>query len=301
MFNKFLLSFGCLFLGGYIYSQELNCNVKINTNQIEGTYKQMFTTLENDLTEFINTNKWSDAKFNNVEKIDCSFLFTIKSVTSQDAYSGELTIQARRPVYNSSYTTSTLNFRDTDISFTYQENEPIVYNEQTVESNLVAIITYYIYIIMGMDFDSFSLKGGEQYFRKAESIVTLCQSISESGWRAFENNKNRHALVYSLLEENMSSFRTLWYNYHRKGLDAMSQGADKGKSIITQSLDEVKLIRDANSQSPLLSLFIDTKLDELINVYSLSAQTEKDNIYKHLSNIYPAYTKRLSEIKNPAK
>lgn len=296
MFKSILTSVLVLF-GGSLYSQELNCNVKINTNQIEGTYKQMFATLENDLTEFVNSNKWSDAKFSNVEKIDCSFLFTIKSVTSQDAYSGELTVQARRPVYNSSYTTSTINFRDTDISFAYQENEPIVYNEQTIESNLVAIITYYIYIVLGMDFDTFSPMGGNPYFRKAENIVNLCQSISESGWRAFENNRNRHALVYSLLQENMSNFRQLWYNYHRKGLDAMSQGADKGKSVITQSLNEVKTIYEINSQSPLLTLFIDTKLDELINVYSLSAQTEKDEVHKLLSNIYPAYSKRLADIK----
>ena len=284
-----------------VRSQELNASVKINANQIEGTYKQMFTTLESELNEFINTNKWSDAKFSNVEKIDCNFNFTIKSITSQDTYSGELTVQARRPVYNSSYTTATFNFRDTDISFSYQENEPIVYNEQTIESNLVAIVTYYIYVIMGMDFDTFSPGGGNPYFRKAEAIVNLCQSTPESGWRAFDNTRNRHGLVYSLLEENMRPFRELWYNYHRKGLDVMSQGADKGKSVISECVEQMKTIHQANTQSPLLSVFIDTKLDELINVYSQSSASEKENIHKTLLNIYPSYARRIDEIKKESK
>ena len=291
----------CLLPVTNMFSQELNATVKINANQIEGTYKQMFTTLESELTEFINNNKWSEAKFSNVEKIDCSFLFTIKSVTSQDSYAGELTVQARRPVYNSAYTTSTFNFRDTDITFSYQENEPIVYNQQTVESNLVAIVTYYIYMILGVDFDTFSPGGGTGYFRQAENIVNLCQGIGETGWRAFDNPRNRHGLVYSMLEESMRPYRELWYNYHRKGLDAMSQGAEKGKSVITECISNITTIHDVNSRSPLLTVFIDSKLDVRINVYSLSAASEKENIHKTLSNIYPSYTKRLDEIKKVQK
>ena len=281
-------------------AQEFNCKVKINSDQIEGTYKQMFATLETDLTEFINNRKWSEARFTNIEKIDCTLQFTIKSIPSQDRYAADLTVQARRPVYNAAYTTSTFNFRDSEVEFNYVENEPIVFTEHTIESNLVAILSYYMYMILGMDFDSFSPEGGTPYFRQAENIVTLCQTINEVGWKAFDNNKNRHALVSNMLEEKMKPFRQLWYSYHRKGLDDMAQNAEKGKSVITKSLDNLQLLYDANSMSVLLSVFMDTKADELINIYSKSNQTEKDNVYKLLTAIYPSYSQRLEGIRKVA-
>ena len=284
-----------------IFAQEFNCVVKINSDQVEGTYKQMFTTLEAELNDFINTRKWTDSKFSNVEKIDCNLNFVIKSVSSQDNYVAELTIQARRPVYNSSYTTNTFNFRDTDVAFEYIEKTPIVYNEHTIESNLVAIISYYMYMILGVDFDSFSYMGGTSYFRQAENIVTLCQTIGATGWKAFDIYINRHALVPGMLEERMVPYRQMWYDYHRKGLDAMAQGAEKGKSVITNSLSTLKDIQSINSQSVLLTLFLDSKIDELINVYSLSSQTEKEDIYKMLTNIYPSYSRRLEDIRKIKK
>ncbi|MEG0948314.1 MAG: DUF4835 family protein [Bacteroidales bacterium] len=284
-----------------VTAQEFNCKVKINADQIEGTYKQMFSTLETDLSEFVNNRKWSEAKFSNIEKIDCTLQFNIKSIPSQDRYAAELIVQARRPVFNAAYTTSTFNFKDNEIEFNYLENEPIVYTDHTIESNLVAIISYYMYMILGMDFDSFSSEGGTPFFRQAENIVTQCQAINETGWKAFDNNKNRHALVTGVMEEKMKPFRQLWYEYHRKGLDDMVQNAEKGKSVITKSLDNLQKIYDANSMSVLLSVFMDTKSDELINIYSKSNQTEKDNVYKLLTSIYPAYSQRLEGIRKAAK
>lgn len=283
-----------------VTAQEFNCKVKINADQIEGTYKQMFSTLETDLSEFVNNRKWSEAKFSNIEKIDCTLQFNIKSIPSQDRYAAELIVQARRPVFNAAYTTSTFNFKDNEIEFNYLENEPIVYTDHTIESNLVAIISYYMYMILGMDFDSFSSEGGTPFFRQAENIVTQCQAINETGWKAFDNNKNRHALVTGVMEEKMKPFRQLWYEYHRKGLDDMVQNAEKGKSVITKSLDNLQKIYDANSMSVLLSVFMDTKSDELINIYSKSNQTEKDNVYKLLTAIYPSYSQRLEGIRKVA-
>lgn len=296
LFAAFMLSASLFSLK----AQEFNCKVKINADQIEGTYKQKFSTLETELSEFINNRKWSEAKFSNIEKIDCTLQFTIKSISSQDRYAAELTVQARRPVYNAAYTTSTFNFKDNEVEFSYVENEPIVFTDHTIESNLVAIISYYMYMIMGMDFDSFSPEGGTPFFRQAENIVTLCQTINETGWKAFDNNKNRHALVSGMLEEKMKPFRQLWYEYHRKGLDDMVQNAEKGKSVITKSLDNLQKMHEANSMSVLLSVFMDTKTDELINIYSRSNQTEKDNVYKLLTTIYPSYSQRLEPIRKPA-
>ncbi|MEG1587216.1 MAG: DUF4835 family protein [Bacteroidales bacterium] len=289
-----------LFASASLSAQEFNCKVKINSDQIEGTYKQMFTTLETDLSEFINNRKWCEAKFSNIEKIDCTLQFTIKSIASQNRYAADLTVQARRPVYNAAYTTSTFNFRDSELEFSYVENEPIVFTEHTIESNLVAVITYYLYMVLGMDFDTFAPEGGTPFFRQAENIVTLCQTANEIGWKAFDNNKNRHALVTGVLEEKMKPFRELWYAYHRKGLDNMVQSPEKGRSVITKSLDNLQNIYDANSMSVLLSVFMDTKADELINIYSKSNQAEKDNVYKLLTSIYPSYSQRLDAIRQPA-
>lgn len=301
MDKKLILTF---FLAGALTgasAQEVRCSVRINSDQIEGTYKQVFTSLENALTEFINTRKWSDTQFSNVEKIDCSLQFNIKSVPSQDRYSAELMVQGRRPVYNSSYISSTFNFKDPDVEFSYMENEPLSYNEYTIESNLVAIVSYYIYMILGVDFDTFSPKGGTPFFRQAENIVTLSQSGGEKGWKAFDSNKNRHALVNAYLDESLSSYRQVVYEYHRKGLDDMAQNPEKGRSRITASLEELPKIYEVRPQTVLLTSFLDTKIDELINVYSKANQTEKENVYKLLINIFPAYSSRLEAIRKENK
>lgn len=300
--HKKLLSLGAflLFVSG-LSAQELNCKVKINTEQIEGTNKQVFASLEGALSEFVNTRKWSETQFSTVEKIDCSLQFTIKSIPMQDRYSAELVVQSRRPVFNAAYTTSVFNFKDDEVEFNYVENQPIEYNEQSIESNLVGIVSYYVYMILGVDFDSFSPNGGLSFYRMAENIVTLSQTSNEKGWKAFDGDRNRHALVSSFLQESQTPFRELWYEYHRKGLDDMAQNPEKGRSRITQSLDALKKVHEVNPRSVLLSLFIDTKIDELINIYSKASSSEKENIYKLLMDLYPSYSSRLAEIKKESK
>lgn len=280
-----------------VRGQELNCTVKINSDQVEGTNKQVFATLERSLSEMVNTRKWTELSFSGIEKIDCTFQLTIKKVTDQTRYSAELIVQSRRPVFNAAYTTALMNFKDTEVEFNYQENEPLVYNEQTIENNLVAVFTYYIYMILGVDSDSFAPLGGSPYFRRAEQIVTQAQSSSEKGWRAFDNNRNRYALVTALLQESLMPYRRFWYDYHRKGLDDLALNVDKGRAQITRSMKALTEIREREPQSVLLSLFIDTKLDELVNLYSKTNQTEKENVYKLLMNIYPAYGSRLADLR----
>lgn len=280
-----------------VRGQELNCTVKINSDQVEGTNKQVFATLERSLSEMVNTRKWTELSFSGIEKIDCTFQLTIKKVTDQTRYSAELIVQSRRPVFNAAYTTALMNFKDTEVEFNYQENEPLVYNEQTIENNLVAVFTYYIYMILGVDSDSFAPLGGSPYFRRAEQIVTQAQSSSEKGWRAFDNNRNRYALVTALLQESLMPYRRFWYDYHRKGLDDLALNVDKGRAQITRSMKALTEIRERQPQSVLLSLFIDTKLDELVNLYSKTNQTEKENVYKLLMNIYPAYGSRLADLR----
>lgn len=282
----------------YAHSQELNCMVEINSSQIEGTDKSVFTTLQESITEYFNTTKWTNAQFSANEKIECRFFMTIKEYDGEK-FTGDIQVQLSRPVYNSNYTTTLLNFKDTKVEFTYQENEPLIFNENAMESNLTAILNFYAYMFLALDFDSFSPNGGQPYYDKAASIVQMAQSSGEVGWKAFEDTKNRSAVLSAYTDGNTKGIRTLIYNYHRKGLDEMATSPDKGRAAITESLNEIKKIYDVAPMSVALSMFKDAKLDELVNVYSKAGSTEKDQVYELLKPIYPTESSRLNQIKDP--
>ena len=279
-----------------IYAQELKCDVEINSEQIQNSSKEVFTTLKQAIADYMNTNKWTDAQFSANEKIECKMYFTIKSY-NDNIMSGDLQIQSNRPVYNSSYTTTIINFKDTKIEFTYQENEPLVFSEVTMESNLTAILNFYAYIIIAMDFDTFSLNGGAPYYEKAANVVRLAQSSGESGWKAFEDTKNRSAVLSAYTDGATSGIREILYNYHRKGLDEMALSADKGRAMITSMIEMLKKVYDAAPMSVCISMFKDAKLDELVNIYSKAGQSEKDKVYDLLYPIYPTEQSRLKKIK----
>lgn len=281
----------------YIKAQELNSKVTINAEKIEASFRDRFTTLQNDLQEFINGQQWTQAQFATQEQIECSFALTINEMTSSDSYSASLTVQASRPVYYSNYKTTTLNWQDDQISFQYTEGQYLTYNEFNLDNELVAVTAYYIYLILGLDFDSFSPKGGEPYLRKCENIVSQMQSSEAKGWKAFDDKKNRHAVISALLSENQTDFRQLWYDYHRGGLDVMFQSMDKGRRQVTSGFGKLATIRSAEPQGPLLSIFINAKLDELVNIYSEAPMSEKQEVFKQLQDLYPTYSNQLSKIK----
>ena len=277
-------------------AQELNCKVEINSQQIQGTNKQVFTTLEAAINDYMNTTKFSQAQFAANEKIECKLFFTIKEYYDNTMI-GDLQIQSTRPVYNSSYTTTLINFKDSKIEFTYQENEPLVFSENSMESNLTAILNFYAYLILAVDFDSFSLKGGEQFYERAENVVLMAQSSGESGWKAFEDTKNRSSVLSAYTEPNTSIIRELLYTYHRTGLDEMALSPDKGRAAITNSIEAIKKIYDVAPMSVALSMFKDAKLDELVNVYSKSNATEREKVYEWLYPVFPTEADRLDKIK----
>lgn len=292
-----IIAAGCMLAGGMEMSaQELNCQVEVNSDKVAGTDKSVFNTLQNAISEYMNETQWGNAQFLANEKIECRLFFTIASYDGSTMV-GDLQIQSTRPVYNSTYTTSLINFRDTNIEFTYQENEPLVFSETTMESNLTAILNFYAYLILAVDFDSFRLNGGDMYFEKAQRVVTLAQSSGEKGWKAFEDTKNRSAVLSGFTEGPSSAIRQLIYDYHRKGLDEMVLSPDKGKAVITKSLNTLKEIYDAAPMSVILSMFKDAKLDELVNVYSKSNQSERESVYQLLYPLYPTESERLNKIK----
>ncbi len=280
------------------HAQELNCTVEVNASQIEGTDKSVFITLQEAITEYFNTRKWTNAQFAVNEKIECRFYLTV-SEYSDEKFVGDIQVQLSRPVYNSTYTTTLLNFKDTKVEFTYQENESLIFNENMMESNLTAILNFYAYLFLALDFDSFSLYGGQEYFDKAATVVQMAQSSGETGWRAFEDNKNRSAVLSVFTDKSTSGIRTLIYNYHRKGLDEMVTSPDKGRAEITNSLKEIVKIYEVAPMSVGLSMFRDAKLDELVNVYSQAGVSEREEVYEMLYPIYPTDTERIEKIKNP--
>ena len=276
--------------------QELNCSVEVNSDKISGTDKSVFTTLQTAITEYMNNTQWGNAQFLANERIECKLFFTISSYDGT-TMSGDLQIQSTRPVYNSTYTTTLINFKDEDIEFDYQENEPLIFSENSMESELTAILNYYAYLILAIDFDSFSPNGGESYYEKAANVVNMAQSSGGKGWKAFEDNRNRSAVLSAFTDPSTKEIRTLLYDYHRKGLDEMVLSPDKGKSVITKSLEILKQIYDVNPMSVALSMFKDAKLDELVNVYSKSNMSERQSVYELLYPLYPTERERLDKIK----
>ena len=285
-------------LSAWSQVSELNAKLSINSSKVQGTNKEVFNTLQRALNEFINNKKWTNAKFSPNERIDCTFTMIVNT-QEDNRFSCELQVQARRPVYNSSYTTTIFNFRDTQLDFQYTEMEPLEYSETTLQSNLTATIVFYIYVILGIDFDGFSPKGGSVFFQQAQQILTLAQSEpSWNGWKAFEKDRNRHALITALTENQSEGYRQFWYDYHRKGLDEMAANADRGRTNILDALPALTAYKSARPTSILLQVFSDTKLDELVAIYSKATTQEKQTGYKTLSNLYPGQTNRLESLRN---
>jgi hypothetical protein len=280
-----------------VQAQELNAKVTVNADKITSTNKQLFSTLETSLNEFLNTTKWTQATFGSSERIECSFNIIINTQSEEINFQAELQVVARRPVYNSSYVTNLLNFRDQQLDFTYIENTPIEFIETRLESNLVATLAFYAYVIIGLDSDSFAPMGGSPYFRAAQQLANDAQSYSWTGWAPFEKSNNRHGVITALTDEGLKDYRSFWYTYHRKGLDEMAANADRGRTTILSGLPALKQTQDTRPGTVLLQMFADSKLDELANIYTKANSQEKKEGYDLLSNLFPTMSDRLATLK----
>lgn len=296
--RKTLLMVCLLILGMTARSQELLCTVEVNTSAIEGTNKSVFESLREAISDYFNETKWSNAVFSPNERIECRFFLTVREYTG-DRIKGEVQVQLSRPVYNSTYTTTLLNFKDNKIEFDYREGEPLIFNDNVWTDNLTGLLNYYAYLFLALDFDSFSPRGGQPFFDKVATIVQQAQSSGEVGWRAFEDTKNRSAVLAAFTDASTSGLRDLLYQYHRKGLDEMATSPDKGRASITESLKNLKNVYDQSPMSVGLAIFRDSKLDELVNVYSKSPQTERDEVFDLLQPLYPTDRLQLEKIKKP--
>ena len=277
---------------------ELNCEVEVNADKVSSGSKDIFTELKQAVTDYMNTTKWTNATFGTNEKIYCKLLLTISSWDDATGImKGDLQIQSQRPVYNSSYTTAVINFRDSKLNFTYERGQTLNFSEMEMEDNLTAILNFWAYMIIAMDFDTFELNGGDPYYERAAQVVRLAQSAGETGWKAFEDNTNRSAVLSAFTDSQTAPIRQMLYDYHRMGLDQMVVTVDKGRSTITHTLENLAKIYDVNPLSVCLTMFKDAKLDELVNIYSKANTSEKETVYEMLYQVYPSENKRLEQIK----
>lgn len=281
-------------------AQELNCRVVVNSDKIQGTNKEVFNTLQTAITEYMNDTKFTSVQLSPTERIECTLQFIV-SEYADERFVCQLQVQSRRPVYNSSYTTTLINFQDNEVEFNYKEYDPLVYSTSTYENNLTCILNFYAYIILGIDFDSFALYGGDAFYEMARTMVSLGQSTQEPGWKAFENNRNRSAILAAYTEPSTKPFREMWYNYHRKGMDEMVLGAAKARSTIGKSLAILPDLYSNNSTSVIFPMFKEAKFDEIINIYSKASSSEKSDMYDLLIDIYPSESKILDKIKEESR
>lgn len=268
-------------------AQELNARVNVNHQQIQGTSTSVFETLQNSLTQLINEKQWTNLQFKPQERISCTFNITVKKYKQDDnSFECTLMVQASRPVYNSSYTTTTFSFSDPDFNFNYQEYDQLEFRPDVIDNNLTAVIGYYVYLIIGFDLDSMSPLGGTEEFRTAQTITTNAQGLQAKGWKAFDSSKNRYAIITDLLDSGMEVFRKMQYTYYRQGLDVMSENAERGRTGITDAMSMLRQAKDNKSLSMLPQIFTEYKRDELLSIYKgHGAAKEKAEIVETLSRI----------------
>lgn len=273
---------------GSVVGQELNCNFQVNSTQIIGSDKSIFDVMQTRLKEFVNGRKWTNHNYQITERIECTMLINITERVSQNSFKATIQIQSRRPAFNSSYNSTLINHIDKDFEFTFNEFEQIEYSENTYVSNLTSVVSFYVYMILAMDYDSFSKEGGQPYLIKAQNIVANAQGSGSSGWKAFEDTKNRYWLVENLLKPNYAAFRESMYNYHRLGFDVMSSDVNKGREQVTKSLKNLESIFTYDMNSYQLQFFFNAKSDEIIELYKEAPQAEKSEVVALLKKINPA-------------
>lgn len=279
------------------FSQELNCRVQVMHQQIQGTNTKVFETMQQAIYEFMNNTKWTDHVYSMDERIECNILINLSDQLSADEFKGTIQVQSNRPVFNTTYNSVMLNYMDNDIQFRYVEFQSLDFNLSSHTSNLTSILAYYAYVIIGLDYDSFSMEGGTEFFQKAETIVTNAQNAPEKGWKAFESNKNRYWFVENILDSKFSGVRECIYNYHRLGLDVMSEKPDDGRSVIAESLKLLQQVHRAKPGSFLMQVFFNAKADEVVNIFSESYADEKNRVFNIVREVDPGNLMKYQKMK----
>lgn len=283
-----------------LQSQELNCNVQISAQKIQGSNRQVFETMQRDIYEFMNNTVWTNHVFSYAERIDCNILINLTDQMSADEFKGTIQIQLRRPVFNTTYNSTILNFVDNNLQFRYVEFQPLEFDPNSYRSSLVSVLAYYAYMIIGFDYDSFSPEGGTQFFQVAEKIVTNAQNAPEPGWKPYDGsrNRNRYWLVKNVLDKEYEGVRRFLYDYDINGLDKMESKIADARTGIAESL---RLMQEVYRRKPdpfmyLIQIIMESKADELVNIYSGAFAEEKSRVVEILTEIDPANKAKYEKI-----
>ncbi len=266
------------------YTQELNCRIQVNSSQIQGTNKTVFETLQKSLFEFLNNRNWTKHVYSTEERIECNFMLNITKQNSVDEFEGTLQVNSSRPVLNSGYSTPLFIYLDKKVKFRYAEGEALDFSENT-HHELSSLFAYYVYVVLGYDYDSFSLMGGTEYFQMAEKIVTTAQSSTSGGWKAFEDRKNRYWLIENTLNQVYAPVRLYYYNYHRLGLDVMHKNLADGRTKIAEGLNDLLKVHRAKQNSFIMQILFEAKSEELIKILSESPVAEGTKAYNLLKEM----------------
>lgn len=299
-FPRYYLIVFLMFMSEITFSQELNCNVQISAQRIQGSNRQVFETMQRDIYEFMNSTVWTNNVYSYAERIDCNILINLNDQLSADEFRGTIQIQLRRPVYNTTYNSTMLNFIDNNFQFRYVEFQPLEFDPGTHRSNLVSVLAYYSYIILGVDYDSFSPLGGSEFFQIAEKIVSNAQNAPEPGWKPYDasRNRNRYWLVKNILDKEYEGVRKFIYEYNINGLDKMESRITEARTNMVESL---RLLQDVYRRKPdpfmyFLQIIIDAKSDEIVNIYSEAFPEEKSRVIQILTEIDPANKTKYEKI-----
>jgi hypothetical protein len=294
MRNIFFILF--LSFGLSSFSQELNCSVVVNAQQTGNENLTIFKTLEKQLTEFVNNNKWTNRTFAPQERINCSMVISISDY-SGEAFQGTIQVQSSRPVFGSSYSTPLYNINDKDFTFRYLEFQNLTFNPTQFESNLVSTIAFHIYMVLALDADSFSKNGGDVYLKQAQTIANYSQQENYKGWKLEDGLQSRFALIDNILSPTFKEYRSVMYSYHREGLDVMSDNAKEGKENIASALQQFEAMNSRRPNSFLLRTFFDAKSDEIEQVFSDGPSVDIARVKETLQKVAPTYASKWRNIK----
>lgn len=281
-------------------AQELEAKININHNQIQGTDASIFDNLQQTLEQFVNERQWTNLKFQKNERIQCSFNVTVtKYDKNTNTFTCKAQVQANRPVYNSAYTTTLYNNVDNDFTFQFAQFDQLEFNEENIDNQLTALFAYYAYLIIGINLDSFAPMGGEDILQRCMNLTNNAQNLNYPGWKSFDNDRNRFAIINDYLDGGMAPFRQLQYDYYRKGLDEMATNAERGRTEITTALEQnLKKCHEDKPLSRLPQIWTDYKCDELANIYKgKGTQKEKESVYEILFSINASQSNSWNKIK----
>lgn len=284
------------FMTTQVVGQEINCIVSVNSQQVDQTNQQIFKTLEQSLNDFVNKSKWTNRIYKDNEKVNARMLLTITSFDSNNQFAGNIQIQSSRPVYNTSYESPLFNYIDEQFNFEYQEFQPLFYSENIFESNLVGVISYYIYIILGLDADTFSLEGGDDFYRKAQTIVTQGQGSNFPGWNPQNGRRSRFELVDNLRSNSFREYRVAMYNYHRKGMDVLGDNNSTGKQVIAGTMRLFENLIKRRPNAFLIQTFFDAKSEEIRNIFSDGPKVDIVKLKETLNRVAPFYSSVWNDI-----